>query len=239
MLPWAGFRDEYGAKAPSGWQELQVDIRVLLADDHAVVRDGIKSVIEKMGKGITVVGEAADGRELLELAKTVPADVYVMDIAMPHLSGMETMERLLKKDTQAKVLILSMYYEKILVERAFKSGARGYLIKESASEEIIRAIREVHQGRYYLSPRISGYLVQGFLNPDSRDSGKLESALTSRQREILMLISEGLTEKEIARQLNISVHTVHVHKNNIMEKLDIHTKAGLIKYALKMGMVQL
>ena len=216
-----------------------MDIRVLLADDHAVVRDGIKSVIEKMGKGITVVGEATDGRELLKTAKTSPADVYIIDIAMPNLSGMEAMERLLKQNPQARVLILSMYYEKILVERAFKCGARGYLIKESASEEIIRAIREVYQGRYYLSPRISGYLVQGFLNPDSRDSGKLESALTSRQREILMLISEGLTEKEIARQLNISVHTVHVHKNNIMEKLDIHTKAGLIKYALKMGMVQL
>ena len=216
-----------------------MDIRVLLADDHAVVRDGIKSVIEKMGKGITVVGEATDGRELLKTAKTTRADVYIIDIAMPNLSGMEAMERLLKQNPQARVLILSMYYEKILVERAFRSGARGYLIKESASDEIVRAIREIYQGRYFLSPRISGYLVQGFVNPGSRDSTKLESALTSRQREILMLISEGLTEKEIARQLNISVHTVHVHKNNIMEKLDIHTKAGLIKYALKMGLIQL
>lgn len=216
-----------------------MDIRVFLADDHTVVRDGIRAVIEKMGTGITVVGEAADGRELLEIAKSTPADVYVVDIAMPNLSGMEAMEQLLKRDAQARVLILSMYYEKILVERAFKKGARGYLIKESASEEIVRAIREIHQGRYFLSPRVSGYLVQGFLNPASRDSGELESALTARQREILTLISEGMTEKDIARQLNISVHTVHVHKNNIMEKLDIHTKAGLIKYALKMGLVQL
>lgn len=216
-----------------------MDIRVILADDHAVVRDGIRSVIEKMGKGISVVGEASNGRELLDMAGTTPADVYILDIAMPNLSGMEALDRLIKQQPHSKVLILSMYYEKILVERAFKMGARGYLIKESASEEIVRAIREVYQGRYFLSPRISGYLVQGFLNKDQLESGSMQSELTSRQREIIMLISEGLTEKDIARQLGISVHTVHVHKNNIMDRLDIHTKAGLIKYALKMGLVQL
>jgi len=214
-------------------------IRIILADDHAVVRDGIKAVIRRLAENIAIVGEAATGKEVLEIARDKTVDVFVLDLEMPELDGIETIDRLNQRHGPVKVVLLSMYDEKILVERAFRSGARGYLIKESASDEIVRAIREIYQGRYFLSPRISGYLVQGFVNPGSRDSTKLESALTSRQREILMLISEGLTEKEIARQLNISVHTVHVHKNNIMDKLDIHTKAGLIKYALKMGLIQL
>ncbi len=213
-------------------------IRVILADDHAVVRDGIRSIIERLGQGIEIVGEASNGAEVLELAEKRPADVYILDISMPLMNGIETAERLLKMDPRSRIVILSMYNDKILVERAFKNGAKGYILKESAAEEIIRAIREVYAGRFYLSSIISGHVVQAFLSRDLSDDGiEADSVLTSRQREILKLICEGKTEKEIARQLNISPHTVHVHKNNIMKILDIHTKAGLIRYGMRMKII--
>lgn len=214
-------------------------IRVALADDHAVVRDGIRSIIEKRGDAIRVVAEASDGEEILRIAEEKPVDVYLLDIAMPRLSGIDTIERLIKIQPHARIIILSMYQDKILVERAFANGARGYLLKESATGEIIAAIREVHQGRYYLSPRISGFLVEGFLNPKNQDGEKLDAELTNRQRQVLQLIADGMTEKEIAGELNISANTVHVHKNTIMKKLGVHTTAALVKQAIKMGITQL
>lgn len=216
------------------------EITVVLADDHSVVRDGVHAVIEKLDPSIRIIGEAANGRELLSLAEATPADVYVVDVAMPGLNGIETLERLLRQNPRSKVIVLSMYADKILVEKAMKKGARGYILKDGTSEEIVNAIHEVYRGRFYLSPGIAGYLVQGFLNGGAPgEETNLESSLTSRQREILQLICEGLTERDIAGQLNLSPHTIHVHKNNIMKKLNIHTKAGLIKHAIKEGIVQL
>jgi two-component system response regulator NreC len=156
------------------------------------------------------------------------------------LNGIETTVRLLKQNPSVKVIMLSMYKDKVLVEKAIRSGARGYLLKESATEEIVKAIDEVYAGRYYFSPDVSGYLVHGFLHPTGDGEGATaESALTDRQREILKLICDGYTEKEIGEELNISYHTVHVHKNNIMKALDIHSKAELIKYAVKHQIIQL
>jgi two-component system response regulator NreC len=174
------------------------------------------------------------------MASQTPADIYLMDISMPVLNGIETTTRLLKDDPSVKVIILSMYKDKVLVEKAIRSGARGYILKESATEEIVKAIDEVYAGRYYFSPEVSGYLVHGFLhgNEDGGE-GDSEAALTDRQREILKLICDGYTEKEIGEELNISYHTVHVHKNNIMKALDIHSKAELIKYAVKHKIIQL
>jgi len=217
-----------------------MNIKVILADDHKVVLDGIKVIIHRSGKNIEVIGEAANGREVLQLAEKRPADVYVIDIAMPVLNGIETIDRLLQLQPQSKSLVLSMYNDKILVENALKSGARGYILKDSATDEIVRAISEVYKGRYFLSPDISGYVVQGFLFGDTNSvlDGN-SSALTRRQREILKLICEGCTDKDIARLLNISPNTVHVHKNNIMEKIDIHTKAGLIRYGIRVGIIQI
>ncbi|HUX49252.1 MAG TPA: response regulator transcription factor [Spirochaetia bacterium] len=216
------------------------DITVLLADDHSVVRDGVKAVIKKLDPHIRIVGEAGNGREVLTQAEQGAADVYVIDVAMPGLNGIETLERLLRMRPRSKVLMLSMYADKVLVEKAMKKGARGYVLKESTSEEIVNAIHEVHRGHFYLSPGIAGYMVEGFLhNGDGSGPEVLESTLTSRQREILQLICEGMTERHIAEALNLSPHTIHVHKNNIMKKLNIHTKAGLIKHAIKQGIVQI
>jgi two-component system response regulator NreC len=214
--------------------------RILLADDHTIVRDGLKAVMQELDPDIVVVNEASNGREALELAEQTPADVYLLDISMPVLNGIETTVRLLKQDPTIKVIILSMYKDKVLVEKAIRSGARGYILKESATEEIVKAIDEVYAGRYYFSPDVSGYLVHGFLHPNQDTEGMSdESALTDRQREILKLICDGYTEKEIGEELNISYHTVHVHKNNIMKALDIHSKAELIKYAVKHQIIQL
>jgi two-component system response regulator NreC len=215
-------------------------IRIILADDHAVVRDGIKAVIRRLSDNVTIVGEAATGKEVLEIAQDKAVDVFVLDLEMPELDGIETIDRLNERHGPVKVVLLSMYDEKILVERAIRAGARAYILKESAAEEIIKAIEEVYSGGYFFSPKISGYLAQEFLHePEARAEESLDTALTSRQTEILKRVCQGLTEKEIAYQLNISPNTVHVHINNIMNKVQIHNKAGLIKYAIKMGFVQL
>lgn len=214
--------------------------KIVMADDHSVVRDGLKAIIQQMDPNIDIVGEAADGRELLDLAEKKRADVYLVDISMPAMSGIEATKRLLKHDPTSKVIILSMYKDKVLVEKAIKAGARGYVLKEGATEEIARAIEEVYEGRYYFSPDISAHLVHGFLYGSTGSSeDRLEASLTDRQREILKLICDGYTEKDIGEQLNISYHTVHVHKNNIMKALDIHSKAELIKYAIKQRIIQI
>jgi DNA-binding NarL/FixJ family response regulator len=215
-------------------------IKVILADDHEVVRAGIKAVIERKGNDIIIIGEASNGEEVLILAKSNPADVYVLDIAMPLLNGIETIERLKKIDATCKILILSMYDDRTLVERALKNGANGYLLKETATDEIIHAIQEVYLDRYFLSPNISKYLVEGFLEKQniSKQYHTINN-LTSREREILQLIAEGFNSKEMSTKLNLSLNTIHVHRHNITQRLNIHKQADLIRYALKEGISHL
>lgn len=217
-----------------------MSIKVILADDHPVVRDGIKFIINRKGTDIAIIGEASNGSEVLDMAKEDPADVYVLDISMPILNGIETTERLIKLEPQSKVIILSIHDSRIFVEKALKSGARGYILKESVTEEVINAISEVYRGRFFLSPGVSKFVVQGFLGKKHgyKKYQKIVS-LTRREREILQLIAEGFTNKETARKLNLSLNTVHVHRKNIMEKLDIHKQADLIRYALKEGISNL
>lgn len=213
-----------------------MSIEVMIADDHAVVRDGIKAIVERKGKDIKIIGEASNGKELLKMAENNPADVYVLDIAMPILNGIETTKRLRKIDKKCKIVILSMYDNGSLIDRALKYGVNGYIVKETATEEIIHAIREVYMDEFFLSPRISKFIVKRFLakrNHSEQDKNVIN--LTGREREILQLIAEGFTNKEIAIELHISLDTVHVHRNNIMRKLDIHKQAGLVRYALKEG----
>ena len=212
-------------------------IKVILADDHAIVRDGIKAVITKKGDGIAIIGEANNGNDVLKLSKTNPADVYLLDISMPILNGIETTYRLVKNNPKSKIIILSMHDDRTFVEKALHSGARGYILKESATDEIVFGINEVYLGRYYLTPKISSYLVEDFLEREPGEQHKTE--LSSRERGILQLLAEGLNNKEIAEKLSLSLNTVHVHRNNIMRKLNIHRQADLIKYALKEGIVQL
>ncbi len=217
-----------------------MSIEVILADDHAVVRDGIKAIVERKGEDITIIGEASNGKEVLELAKSTPADVYVLDIAMPLLNGIETTARLRKMDPQCKIIILSMLDDRTFVEKAFKYGANGYILKETASEEIVHAIREVSTNKYFLSPKISKFVVDGFLGKKyPEDQKKKQFDLTKREREILQLIAEGFTNKEIAKHLDLAFNTVHVHRNNIMKKLNIHKQADLVRYALKEGISHL
>jgi two-component system, NarL family, response regulator NreC len=212
-------------------------IKVILADDHSIVRDGIKAVVDKKGDNIQIIGEAANGNEVLSIAAVKPADVYVLDISMPELNGLETASRLLAQNPQAKVIMLSMHDDRTFVERALRCGAKGYILKETATEEIVTGIREVHMGRYYLTPKISSYLVEDFLGKEQEKEAA--SVLSSRERGILQLLAEGSTSKEIADRLALSLHTVHVHKNNIMKKLNIHRQAELVKFALKEGIIQI
>ena len=216
-----------------------MSIKVIIADDHAVVRDGIKAVVERIGKDIKVIGEAANGNEVLEMAGEKRADVYVIDIAMPILNGIETVDRLVKMEPGNRVIILSMHDNRTFVEKALKCGAKGYILKENASEEIVRAIHDVHMGGFFVSPKISRFIINGFFGKRGHYKQYHEVVdLTRRERQILQLIAEGWTGREIAGQLNLSLNTVHVHRKNIMRKLDIHKQAELIRYALKEGISQ-
>lgn len=224
---------------------IKTSIDVLLADDHLLVRSGIKAIIEREGKEkdgeeIKVVGEAANGYEVLELATKISPDLYVIDIAMPLLNGLETARSLMENDPQNRVIMLSMHDDKSYVEKAMKYNVRGYIMKESAPEEIIQAIREVYKGNFFLSPGISKYIVQGFRQPVTSPKKEEKSAeLTGRETGILQLVAEGFTNKEIASKLKLSSNTVHVHRKNIMKKLNIHNRAALIRYALKTGITKL
>jgi two-component system response regulator NreC len=211
-----------------------MSIKVVVADDHTIIREGIRTVIEKKTKDITIVGEALNGQEVLTMAGRCHADVYIIDITMPLLNGIEVTRRLLRDDPDCKVIILSMHKENTFVENALRAGARGYLLKEDATEEVISAIRKVLSGRYFLSPNISEFVVHGFLDSFRGKGLKIkENELSSREKEVLQLVAEGFTSKEIATQLNLSVNTVHTHRKNIMSKLDVHGQADLIRYALK------
>jgi DNA-binding NarL/FixJ family response regulator len=215
-------------------------IEVILADDHAIVREGIKAAMETKTRDISIVGEASSGDEVLKMAKNIPADVYILDISMPILNGIETSLRLLKRYPKSKIIILSVHDEKNFVEKALKCGAKGYILKECAIEELIRGIRDVYSNKVYLCSKISKIIVQGFLGKRRNyESGEKTTELTEREREILQLIAEGFSNKEMAMRLGLSLNTVHVHRNNIIRKLDIHRQAELVRYALKEGISEL
>ena len=217
-----------------------MSIRVVLADDHPIVRAGLRAVIEKSKEDIAIVDEAVNGIEVLDIAEKNAVDVYLLDVEMPHLNGIETAERLLKKDPKAKIIILSIHDSRIFVHRALRCGVKGYILKESAIEEVTKAIQEVFKGRFFLSPGISNYIVDGFLGKIG--AGKDKSAgdgLTKREREVLQLIGEGSTNKEIAQKLNLYLNTVQVHRRNLMHKLNIHKQADLICYTIKEGISKL
>lgn len=217
-----------------------MSIKLLLADDHPVVREGIKSVINRAADDIEIVGEVSNGKEVLGFASKNFVDIYILDISMPILNGIETTTKLIKMNPNNKIIILSIHDSRSFIEKALYCGAKGYLLKESAVDEVIYAIREVNKERYYLSPAISKYIVNGFLSGiHKRGINENLIHLTEREREVLQLIAEGFTNKEIATNLNLALNTVHVHRKNIMQKLDIHKHAGLIHYAIKEGIIKL
>ncbi|MDA8132480.1 MAG: response regulator transcription factor [Elusimicrobia bacterium] len=203
-------------------------INLIIADDHAIVREGIRALLEKMGRDIVIRGEASDGKEALELAKKKPADVYVLDAAMPRLNGLEAASRLLREDKKAKVILLTMHNDPGLVRRAMEAGVRGYVLKENTSEDLVKAIRAVSRGGTYFS--VSATQEPG--GKSGREAGDA-SRLTPKEREIVQLIAEGLADKEISRKLKISANTVHAHRNNIARKLDIHKQTDLVRFAIR------
>ncbi|MBO5911377.1 MAG: response regulator transcription factor [Elusimicrobiaceae bacterium] len=212
-------------------------INIILADDHALVRQGVRMMLETDKEEFRVIGEVSNGEELLEMAKKTPADVYIVDISMPVLNGTEAVHKLLKIDRKAKVLILSMYDDRVSVEKALKAGAKGFVVKVSRAEELLEAVREVAAGRFYFGGKISKFLVQGFLGKHAPK--KRDAHLTAKEKEVLQLIAEGYSSKQIAKHFTLSLNTIHVHRNNIMRKLGIHKQAELVRYALKEGIAQL
>ena len=209
--------------------------RVLLADDHGLVRAGIRALIEKI-PNVEVVGEARTGRDALELVRSTLPNIVLMDIAMTELGGLEALPRITKDFPSVKVIILSAHASEEYVIRALREGASGYMLKDSATTELELAINSVIQGKIYLSPSISRTVIDDYLQRVSGAVSPLEQ-LTSRQREILQLIAEGKNTKEIAAELNISIKTVESHRLQLMDRLDIHDIPGLVRYAIRNGLV--
>jgi DNA-binding NarL/FixJ family response regulator len=209
--------------------------RVLLADDHALVRAGIRALMEKI-PDVEVVGEAGTGREALELVRSTLPNIVLMDIAMTELGGLEALPRITKDFPSVKVIILSAHANEEYVIRALREGASGYMLKDSATTELELAISSVIQGKIYLSPSISRTVIDDYLQRVSGAFSPLEQ-LTSRQREILQLIAEGKNTKEIAAELDISIKTVESHRLQLMDRLNIHDIPGLVRYAIRSGLV--
>ncbi len=205
-------------------------IRILLADDHVMLRQGLRTLLEQAG--MAVIAEASDGQEALQLAHKEHPDVVVLDIGMPYLNGFETARRLRDTLPRSKIVLLTMHTDEPYVLEALQTGAVGYVLKTQAAVDIVQAIRDVLQGGIYLSPRVSRAVVTAYLSR----SEPPPDPLTAREREILQLIAEGETTKEIASRLGLSVKTVESHRINLMRKLDIHETATLVRYAIRRGL---
>jgi DNA-binding NarL/FixJ family response regulator len=213
-------------------------IRILIADDHQIVREGFRMLIEK-APDMEVVGEADDGRKALEMARKLNPDMVVMDVAMPNMNGIEATRSLLEETPGLKVIILSMHSDKRFVISSLKAGAMGYLLKDSAFKELVDAIHSVNRNQLYLSPKISGIVLEDYVQKLTRPEAKDAASLTHREKEVLQLLAEGKSTKLIASNLNISVKTVETHRLQIMAKLDIHSIAELTKYAIREGITSL
>ncbi len=209
-------------------------IRVLLADDHTLVRAGLRSLLSR-AEGVEIVAEAADGREAVELAAAHRPDVVLMDLQMPGLGGLEATAEIAARAPAARVIVVSMHDTEDYVLRALRAGAVGYLLKDGSPSELEQAVRTVAAGGRYLSPVVSGHLIAGLTRTPAPAAA---DPLTPRQREVLRLVAEGLSTKQIARQLGISPKTVEAHRSQLMNALDIHDIAGLVRYAIRIGLVK-
>jgi DNA-binding NarL/FixJ family response regulator len=213
-------------------------LRILLVDDHALVRAGIRALLEEI-EGVTIVAEASNGREAIAMAKATSPGLVVMDIAMEELNGIEAMLQIRAERPEARVLILSMHTTEDFVRRALRSGASGYIVKDSAPLELRMAIESIGRGEVYLSPRVSRHVVSGLMGGPGQGAESSLESLTPRQREILQLVAEGKSTKEIAFKLDVSVKTVETHRTALMERLGIRDVAGLVLYAVRHKLVSL
>ncbi len=213
-------------------------IRILLADDHTVVRKGLRMLLENQ-EGFKVVADASDGRETVALAEKLVPDVVVMDVAMPILNGIEAARQISSKQPQTAIVFLSMHADESYVVKALKAGARAYLLKDSAEDDLIAAIHAVNEGKAFFSPAISKMLVEDYMRQmQEREVEDSYELLTTREREILQLLAEGKSNKEAATLLKLSLYTIETHRANIFQKLNLHSSAELILYAIRKGVIQ-
>lgn len=213
-------------------------LRVLLVDDHAIVRDGLRALLTKQSD-IEVVAEASDGKTAVRLAGEVSPDVVVMDVALPELSGIDATQQIAEEHPEVKVLALSMHTDKRYVVSMLRAGAAGYLLKDSAFDELVRAIRQVHRGETYLGTRVASVVVDDYLDTLSRSAAAEPSVLTARERQVLKLVAEGKSTKDIAAALSVSAKTVETHRAHLMSKLQLRSVAELTKYAIRHGLTSL
>jgi len=213
-------------------QVLSKKIRVLLADDHSILRKGVRMLIDSQAD-MEVVGEAKTGREAIEEARKLKPDIVVMDISMPELNGIEATRQICDEMTHTKVVALSMHKDSVYVREILRAGARGYLLKESEDDDLVKAIRSVHRGEAFLSPAISGAVLTDYRKHVSNPV----DLLTSREREILTMVAEGKTNKEIANTLSLSVYTVESHRGSVMEKLNLHNAGDIVRFAIRNGLI--
>jgi two-component system response regulator NreC len=211
---------------------LSKKIRVLLADDHSILRKGVRMLIDSQAD-MEVVGEAKTGREAIEEARKLKPDIVVMDISMPELNGIEATRQICDEMTHTKVVALSMHKDSVYVREILRAGARGYLLKESEDDDLVKAIRSVHRGEAFLSPAISGAVLTDYRKHVSNPV----DLLTSREREILTMVAEGKTNKEIANTLSLSVYTVESHRGSVMEKLNLHNAGDIVRFAIRNGLI--
>jgi two-component system response regulator NreC len=207
-------------------------IRILLADDHAVVRQGFKMILNAQAD-MEIVGEAGNGREAVDLVETLKPDVVVMDVAMPELNGIEATRRVSEVSPHTRIIALSMHKDSVYVREVLRAGARGYLLKDSGAGDLVSAVRAVARGEGYLSPAVSNAVLDDY----RRHVTNPIDLLSSREREVLQMLAEGKTNKEIAAILNLSVYTVDAHRGRIMEKLNLHSINELVRFAVRNGLI--
>ena len=213
-------------------------ITILLADDHKIMREGLRSLIEKQ-PDMKVVGEAEDGRTTLQLAEKLKPDIIIMDITMPDLNGIEATRQIHSHCPKARVIALSMHSDRLLVAEMFKAGASGYLLKDCAFSDLARAVNCVNKGQVYLSPGITGVVVDGYVHHLLEPSSSILASLTPREREVLQLLAEGKSTKEIAFSLRVSMKTVETHRRKLMDKLKADSIAEVTRYAIREGLTPL
>lgn len=212
-------------------------IRLLLADDHKLMREGLRALLSGESD-IEVIGEASNGREIVKMVEDSSPDIVLMDISMPQLNGIDATRQIEDLPGNTRVIALSMHADRLFVQGVLKAGAAGYILKDSAFEELAQAVRAVSNGQMYLSPGVAGVVVEGFLKTNSAPVVD-EASLTAREREVLQLVTEGTSTRDIATQLHISVKTVETHRRQLMKKLDLYTVAELTKYAIRNGLTRL
>jgi DNA-binding NarL/FixJ family response regulator len=215
------------------------DFRILIADDHEVVRRGIRALLEHR-PGWEVCGEAGDGREAVEKTRELKPDLVLLDIGMPNLNGIDAARQILTNAPATHILVLTMHYSQQVVREILAAGARGFLLKSDAGRDLVTAVEAVQNQRTFFTSQVTEIVVGGYLNPDQKEKEEVprRSRLTPREREVVQLLAEGKTSKEVAVALNLSVKTAETHRTNIMRKLDLHSVADLTLYALRNGIAQ-